>query len=234
MLSEVNNTSEKFSRDELIQKLEEQITLLQLSAENFDKGFKATTLNMATSIRVLFHDTTSSVSLIKLLCDIDGIDKDSFKMITTKEQNTQEYTLSIFGDGLCGISCSKQGLSHFPFLSDAVQTKVPFSAWWDEFVIKNVRNGFGSPVWMSRRELIILHANKEGGAHVDKNKNIKISEIGTQEAVGWRGYTVNSNGTLIESSCIVDQKRATIRQVCYEVLVSLHNHFPKLFKRELY
>ena len=94
--------------------------------------------------------------------------------------------------------------------------------------------GVENPEWMTREELIKLHANKEGGAHVDENKNKRIDELGTKEAAGWVCITTDSDGVSKEGNYGLDQKKASIRQVCYEVLVSLHNHFPELFKREYY
>lgn len=226
--------AEKLTRDELMAKLEEQIELLQLNAENFDKGYTVTTLSMAIIIRVLLHDTDKSVSLIKHICDADGKDKSIFEMVTTKDQDDGAKKMMIFGDGLCVMSMGPQGFSYLPKLGGATQTKVPFNIWWDENVVKNVSGGFENPEWMTRSELIKLHANKEGGAHIDENKNRSISEIGTKEAAGWVCFTVDSDGVQKEGDYGIDQKKASIRQVCYEVLVSLHNHFPELFKREYY
>lgn len=224
----------KLTLYELTKRLEEQIELLQLNAEIFDNGHAVSTLTMATAIRVLFHDTNNSTSLIKLICDANGKDKNAFEMVTTKEPDDGKAKLIIFGDGLCGMSMGPQGLSYFPKLSKSTHTNVQFNVWWEENVVKNVSAGFENPDWMTRAELIKLHANKEGGAHIDENKNKKIDEIGTKEAAGWVCFTTDSDGVQKEGNYGVDQKKASIRQVCYEVLVSLHNHFPELFKREYY
>lgn len=226
--------SEKLTRDELFEKLAEQIILLQSYAEMFDKGITEITLPIATAIRVLFHDTGSSVSLIKYICDADGKDKNAFEMVTTKDQDDGTAKFVIFGDGLCGMTFSSEGISYFPKLGDSTKTKIPFDIWWKEDVVKNVSGGFENPDWMTREDLIKLHANKEGGAHIDENKNKRIDEIGTKEAAGWVCFTTDSDGVQKEGNYGVDQKKASIRQVCYEVLVSLHNHFQELFKREYY
>lgn len=225
---------EKLTRSELLNKLEEQIELLQLNADWFDKGHTVTTLTIATVIRVLFHDTNKSVSLIKQICDSEGNNKDDFEMITTKSQDYGEAKLVLFGDGLCNMSFKDQTIFYFPRLANAQHTTIPFHNWWAEQVIKNVSNGFENPEWMTRAELIKLHANKEGGTHVDETKNKKIAEIGTQEAAGWTGFTRDVLGVCTNFSLTMDQKQASIRQICYEVLISLHNHFPELFKQEIY
>ena len=225
---------EKLTHSELLNRLEEQIELLQLNAELFDRGHTVTTLTIATVIRVLFHDTDKSTSLIKQICDSEGKNKDDFKMITTKSQDFGEAKLVLFGDGLCNISFKDQSIFYFPRLANAEHTTIPFRNWWEERVIKNVSSGFENPEWMTRAELIKLHANKEGGTHVDEKKNKKISAIGTQEAAGWIGFTRDVLGVCTELPMTMDQKQATIRQICYEVLISLYNHFPELFKQEIH
>lgn len=224
--------SEELTRDELVKILGEQIELLQLNAELFDKGHTVTTLSMATTMRVLFHDTDKCVSLIKHICDAEGKDKSEFEMITTKEQNASTTEINLFGDCLYGLACSEYGFAFFPKLNESTHTKIPFDSWWREGVIKNVDKGFDVPIWLSREALITLHANKEGGAHVDKYKNKKVSEITKKESAGFEYFVICKKGVSKEVDCAVDPKRASIRQVCYEVLVSLNNHFPELFKRD--
>lgn len=223
--------AEKLTREEIIDKIKEQIQLLQLNAENFDKGLFITSLYMATTVRVLFHDTGTSVSLIKQLCDIDGRDKNTFEMITTKKQHKQGE-LVLIGDGLFDLSLSNMGFWCNPFFEKAQQTKVPFSNWWDEEVVKNVENGYESPIWLSRKEVITLHANKEGGAHVDVIRNEKITSLSKKESLGFTSYYTNLQGENIEQEAKIDSKRATIRQICFEVLISLYNYCPDLFLTE--
>ncbi len=223
--------AEKLTRRDIIEKIIEQIQLLQLSAENFDKGLYMTTLYMATTIRVLFHDTATSVSLIKQLCDIDGMDKNMFEMVSTRKPH-KEGELVLVGDGLFSLAFGFGGIQCIPFFEHATQTKVPFSYWWDEEVVKNVENGYESPTWLSRKDIIILHANKEGGAHVDVVRNEKISNLSKKEALGFTSYYTNLQGESIEQETIIDPKKATVRQICFEVLESLYNYCPELFLTE--
>ena len=223
---------ERLTRDDLIVKLQEQIELLQLNAENYDKGKTVTTLQIATGIRVLFHDTPKSTSLIKQICDIDGVDKNSFQMVSTKE--TEDDTkFFIFGDALIGVEICNGEMKCIPKLAESEQFLVPFSEWWSEDVVKNVSNGIENATWISREDLIKLHANKEGGSHVDNKKDKRITDVSSKEALGWTFFKLAINGERTEVDPSIDQKKATIRQVCYEVLISLYNHFPELF-RETY
>lgn len=229
--------AEELTHNELLEKLREQIELLQINAESFDKGRTVTTLPIATTIRVLFHDTHQSTSLIKLICDCCGTNKDELEMVSTKAP-VKEGTMVLLGDGLYAMSLqnSPDGFKAtcVPMLGEATHTKIPFKNWWSERVVRNVSGGYDSPTWLTRKELITLHANKEGGAHIDKTKNEDISQISTTEAFGWVAGFINDEGEMVETLPEVDQKQATIRQICYEVLLSLHNHFPGLFSQEYF
>ena len=67
--------------------------------------------------------------------------------------------------------------------------------------------------------------------HYKKDK--RITDVSSKEALGWTFFKLAINGERTEVDPSIDQKKATIRQVCYEVLISLYNHFPELF-RETY
>lgn len=51
----------------LKQKLEEQLKLLKNSSELYDKGRIEEALDIAKTLRTLFHDTKTSISLFKQL-----------------------------------------------------------------------------------------------------------------------------------------------------------------------
>ena len=49
---------------EILTKFKEQVDLLNLANTNFDDGKEISALNIATSLRVLFHDTSKSTSAL--------------------------------------------------------------------------------------------------------------------------------------------------------------------------
>ncbi|MEN6420114.1 MAG: hypothetical protein ABFC73_14460, partial [Clostridiaceae bacterium] len=100
---------------------------------------------------------------------------------------------------------------------------------WVEDVIKDVSDGFENPLWLSRKQLILNLANKEGGAHIDPHGS-PIKELGNKRAFGWTTFSSQRG----EEAPIVDQKQATMRQICYEVLCSLHKIFPSSFSEEYF
>ena len=53
--------------EELCQHLEEHVQFLLMSSDAFDKGFEGEAKRLAVSLRVLFHDTKTSKSLLAQL-----------------------------------------------------------------------------------------------------------------------------------------------------------------------
>jgi len=119
-----------------------------------------------TVIRVLFHDTNMSHSLIKQICDMEGKDKSNFEMFSSIKP-PEPNTLILLGDGLYSMCFSPKGIECCPVLNASPHIKMDFDIWWNEKVVKNVSNGYENPSWMTRKELILGHVNQEGGAHVD-------------------------------------------------------------------
>jgi hypothetical protein len=135
--------------------LRRQLIFLRNSCNAFDRGEQDEAIRIATVIRVLVHDSKSSVSLLTHL---------SAKNI---------HLLAITGfDAMDEPHVLAAGLVSFPSdqrSSSGIGTKVIFAKghllvdeWWNQtvYVAGNVR--------MSRRAIVLAAANKDGGAHVDK------------------------------------------------------------------
>jgi hypothetical protein len=54
----------KFKRDRLTKKLLEQLQFMQRSCEAFDNGFEDEAIRIEASLRIIFHQTNASTSLI--------------------------------------------------------------------------------------------------------------------------------------------------------------------------
>ena len=88
---------------------------------------------------------------------------------------------------------------------------VSFNEWWDATVIKD-NNGS----MFSRRDLVLAHANKDRGAHVDPKLDEPYANLSRFNSMGW---ILESDGIqrMLENSVVAP----SIRQIAYEVLVSL-------------
>jgi hypothetical protein len=57
-------------RADLIEKLRDQVALLRVLGENFDAGQRVVAYPLATTVRVLVHDTASSHALLAVLDEL--------------------------------------------------------------------------------------------------------------------------------------------------------------------
>jgi len=134
-------------------KLKEQIGFLARSCEAFDKGYEDEALRIATSLRIIFHQTQTSISLMAHLRLQDS------QMLTSSrghgnDKDFLEYALNLG---------SPTPVRALPMLRAAFH-KVSVNRWWKHEPVF-VHQGESHP----RRRIILSAANKDGGAHVDKD-----------------------------------------------------------------
>jgi len=60
------------SQSEFEAHFEDQLAFLEASSASFDNGFEAEAKRLAVALRVLFHETRNSKSLLKMLGKLDG------------------------------------------------------------------------------------------------------------------------------------------------------------------
>ena len=127
-----------------------QLRFIENSCVSFDNGFKDEAVRIATTIRVLIHDTKKSRSLLGLL-DV----KDKVKIISTIQQpDTKNITLF---DGISTFTMN--GVQ--PNLEIHNARIISISDWWDEIAIIYDQSKH------TRKSIILNAADKDGGAHVD-------------------------------------------------------------------
>lgn len=127
------------TRQELIKHLQENLEFLRASCNSFDGGFYAEAKRLATTIRVLSHDTPNSKSILGQL----GI-KSSIKFVNTaSEYNPSNLMPHI---GLVVLSLTDKGVSYEAPLFDLPQKelsqpKIDFDQWWEQKVIDDKQGG---------------------------------------------------------------------------------------------
>src|SRR3989339_821003 len=168
--------------------LKEQIEFISMSCKSFDNGFINEAKRIATCVRILVHDTDSSISLLSQL---------RFK--DTKFYNTaSEYrsTNLLVHMGLVSMRLStNQDEKYVAFLDDGIpnsQKLVKFDDWWNKIVIKDFnKNTF------TRRDIILKTCNKEGGAHIDPNLDMRFNNLLRNNSINWyvaKNNTVKASG----------------------------------------
>ncbi|TXD50455.1 SEC-C metal-binding domain-containing protein [Polaribacter sp. IC063] len=194
----------KLKHEDLEEHLKEQIDFLNTSCILYDDGKYSEAKRIATIIRVLFHDTRNSKSLLGQL----GLKSDSFY---SSSLPLNKKSLSTYS-GLTMIGMKGKDTLYYPKLDEMsfCVNWLPFESWWEEVII---RDNIGNAI--SRSSLIKNSTNQDGGAHVD-------------EALDEIYYNLAKNNSLEteifdgkSSTPIPNPEKATIRQIGHEVLKTL-------------
>lgn len=211
----------KQTSDDLEASLREQIEFLRKSCKSYDEGFEGEGKRLATCIRVLVHDTSKSTSLLRLLKK-----KDIYFYDTATDYSPQNL-LSHFG--LCQLRLERKSSqlatgNYVPCLDSCFELhkirKIKFNDWWEEIVIKDSKSNL-----FTRKKLVLEASNKDGGAHVDPELDLDYAALSKFNSAG--GMVVS--GDLKVRPFINGPELPSIRQIAYEILLTLADEYPKFF-----
>lgn len=200
--------------DELQERLMQQVALLNLSNENFDAGGEIAALNIATTIRVLLHNTSKSHSLFDQL----GIKNISF-LDTSHNLHAGTY-LGLIIKFISGVQDGQDGeVLYKPTFTSAFHSKnknwIDFDSWWNKEIFIN-EDGDS----LSRRQLILLLTNQEGGAHIDP----EIDEIFDKFRHSYSGgLRIIGSKSGIEREFDNIPVLPAARQIAFELIESMKN-----------
>ncbi len=198
--------------------LKEQFDFLQRSAKSYDEGYSSEAKRIATTLRVLLYDTTSSTSLLTHL------GKNKIKFYNTAENyesglasKLKLVSLTIRGESNhINEAFYKAHLDNWPPSGKII--KIEFLQWWNQIIIDDLKgNKF------SRKDLIITVANEDGGAHIDPKLDAAYADLTKFNSLG---YVLISDNR--EKPFLIGAELASIRQICHEVLKTLADEFPEL------
>ena len=191
------------SREELLQHLTEQLRFLRTSAKLFDQGDRAEAKRLATTMRVLLHDTAKSHSLLGQLGLKDRL------FLDTAQPRSKTFLSGYAALALVAVS-RLGGSSYIPSYHITSSSRLPFDSWWNAAVIADMQ---GHEI--SRRELVLALANKDGGAHIDPKLDLLYAEVTRGRAMG------SLRGNESHWEALPDIALASVRQIAQEVLASL-------------
>lgn len=205
----------KLSKADLLVHLKEQMGFLTRSCAAYDIGYRDEAKRIAVVLRVLFHDTKTSKSLLGQL----GI-KQSMALLNS--------ALPIISGNLishAGLTMMQLGGGTGEFVPRLNENptgrplkKLFFQDWWNAtVVIDQQKNQF------TRRELVLAVTNKDGGAHIDPNLDAAYAALTRDNTMGW----IFSSGEKHEPMLPIEL--ASIRQVGHEALTTLKQKMPELF-----
>lgn len=202
------------SNHELDGHLKDQKKFLLNSADLYDSGETAEAVRLATTIRVLVHDSINSRSLLTL-CGTKSILKFADTTFPFYEENLSTHW------GAVQLIMTPNGGGAQPLLDDMQKVRrVPFESWWNGVVlVDSHRNEF------SRKDIVLFLCNKEGGAHVDEEVDEKLYNLKNGDTINWRRSNGDDKSTSVEGFLF-----ATSRQIAHEVLKTLDLGYSKRHK----
>lgn len=188
--------------NEFSENLKVHLAFLARSCELYDQGYKEEALRLAVSLRVIFHDTKQSISLLQHLNL-----KDKVKLISTFVSQKS------MGDKFGNINWH----TVIPLMLTSNGVIAPTNT-WDARSILSANDWWNEEIWLenelklSRKDIVLSAANQDGGAHLDANPSTKTKALKTGPIV-----TVKINGKLVENG-LTNHHYPLIRQISYEVL----------------
>jgi hypothetical protein len=189
--------------------LDEQLGYLERSAALFDQGYEDEAKRLAVPLRVLLHDTTQSHSLLGQLGRRCGAFVDT--ALPTEAANVMTH------GGLVFVAMEPPRTRYVAMLDDVpITNQVPFDQWWDAPVfIDRDRNS------LTRKQLILIAANQDGGAHVDPALDDTYAKLSKENSLD---LVAVENG---KARPMDGPERAAIRQIAHETLKTLKPGYGK-------
>jgi hypothetical protein len=202
----------KLKRARLTEKLVEQFRFMQRSCEAFDKGLEDEAIRIATSLRIIFHNTNASTSLTAHL----GFGGKRMLSSSPGHGDWKNY-LALQID-----LTSPQPVKMLPRLGNKFR-ELSINDWWrhEPVFIYNSQE-------YSRQRIVLSAANRDGGAHVDEELE-KFYEYlcSGEDTVGITGNLQFEGNPPFPQGVTIYPKNAhlsLIRQFAHETIASV-NHF---------
>lgn len=202
-------SSRKRSKAELRESLRKHLGFLQRSAEWYDAGHEAEAERIAVSLRVLFHTTSSSKSLMNLLCQesivLRSITDDLGEGTTTRSQIKWD------------VRYDPHRIHALPLLGSANSHRdLLFKDWWEG---EKVTLALGHPG--NRRALVLSLANRDG-AHIDPQLTDEDEFLRSlHDLTTWVERAVEGcPPTRTRKYKVTNALHANVRQIAHEVLES--------------
>jgi hypothetical protein len=201
---------------DVLEHLRKQIRFISSSSQGYDIGDIDEARRIASHIRALVHDTRKSNSILGQLGKKNILFYDS--AIPREPGGLMSY------QGLVGMEMSfnpQWGWMPYLFIDEnpAVSWN-SFEEWWNAIILDDLHG-----IVFTRRDIVLSVCDQDGGAHVDKELDEPYVKL---EKLKQFAFTFNSNG--IERKPRVGAGLASVRQIGFEVLMTLEKEFPAFLK----
>lgn len=207
------------TQDDLTRALNEQLQLLATYADQYDSGNHVIAKPMATTLRVLCHDSRTSKSLLgqlhfKTRCFYDTAaspDKMSPGFDYKKEKLVGSFL------GIIGMTHTAELI---PYLDSQENRRFfgfsTFDDYWNRVILLD---GHKNP--FARKEIVLSVANEDGGSHVDPGLNAEyraLTRDNSMMIIGQKG------GVFHDLNHIAS---ALLRQITHEILRTFLINYPE-------
>lgn len=173
-------------KDELLDKLREQMGLLRASLDSFYQGNFAEGLRIATIIRVLVHETYQSKPLLKQIRH-DALSLEIPEHVDDAKPGQEEIMRFAVGvrPGPTLAPAADLRSEHY-YLSSV-------GSWWNRIVF-TFPSRVGTQVTYTRKQIVLILANREGGAHLDPDEDPSYRRLLTDQPLrfAFRGVPVET------------------------------------------
>ncbi len=201
--------------------LKEQIVFLQSSCKSYDSGNEFEAKRMAVTVRVLVSGDNPNARSQPLLGQMHLKKKMNFISTAQPYQTNNLLTQQC----LLSMQLTPNGAKYLPLFENNNQHHLlKYRNWINEIVLSDKKHNV-----YRRKDVIVLLANKDGGAHVDPCIEDLYSEMKSPDIGGWEFKTTDGN-----TSYGNDAIYATMRQITFEVLHSIYLIRPLLFKERYF
>lgn len=193
--------------------LTRQLGFLARSCASFDNGFQDEAIRIAQCIRVMLYDTKNQTSILSHL-NSKGIELTSTCMdmaARLTDPNSLAYGScpQVF-NGMGRFESNSDGMKYHPKLGDGMfNYGLPVEQWLDQTVFI-----LDPDTWVTRKDVALSAADKDGGAHVDAKLTAEYERL---IEGGDLGYFVGENGA---QTPITDHHYVALRQMGCELLIS--------------
>ena len=186
--------------------LKDQLTSLSLSCANYDAGHKREAVKIALTIRILLHDTRTSISL---LTHLDAKPRIS---LSSSVEGTP-HAKAPFSVSMVRTTIRGGGETTYGAPLDA-KSLLPMSVddWWNQIVYVL------GPVRCSRKDIVLCAADKDGGAHVDGALTPDYETLATTGERGWWHYSPTNDPNNMQP--VKDVHLVYLRQMGFEIMNS--------------
>lgn len=218
------------------------MTFLRSSCQQFDDGRREFAQLVATHLRVLLHDRPPGSHA--LLAQLDALDAMEFfdsggevdpaNLLTSSTLTLTRMTaagayhvpkLDSFGPRQPGEQLDPMDV----FLAEQFEqgqgrsmlverTWRPFTTWWHMPVVSD-----DQAERFSRSDIVKHVANQDGGAHVDAGVPERYGRLSRSNSLGWSWSTGSAPDVALGNPV-----PAMVRQIGYELLLSIDRYFPDL------